>query len=447
MPVGLTLPSRSTLPAHKLVQSSRMARRLANGLLLLLGISILAMLFLPWQQSAKGTGQVVAYVPQERQQTITSPVKGVVTRVAEGLREGMRVKKGSLILEIEPNAANLREQLTSQTQDLDQKMATAKVKAEVYARNVIDFQAAQVAAIDAADELISAAKAKWDAENELLPGYEAKELQAKLNYDRQKGLADKGIKATVEIEKFKKDWDVAKAELESLKLKIEAAKEEWSAKKNERIQKQREAEVKVDYARAMEQDALGQMATIQKEKRDLEIKLAELDRMTIYAPRDGVIFRMPVFERGQMLKEGDDLLTIVPDTSERVVELWVSGNDMPLVRPGDHVRLQFEGWPAIQFAGWPSVAVGTFGGEVAAIDPADDGKGKFRIQVKAANADEWPSERFLRQGVRANGWVMLRQVSLGYEIWRQLNGFPPVISPEEPSSDSKGEKKKVPLPK
>jgi len=447
MPIGLNLPSRTPLPAYKLVQSSRMARRLANGLLLLLVLSIFAMLFLPWQQSAKGTGKVVAYVPQERQQTISSPVKGVVVRVAEGLREGMRVEKGSFILEIEPNAANLREQLTNQTLDIGQKMATAQVKAEVYARNVIDFQAAQVAALDAADELISAAKAKWDAETELLSGYEAKVLQAKLNYDRQKGLADKGIKATVEIEKFKKDWDVAQSELESLKLKIEAAKEEWSAKKNERIQKQREAEVKVDYARAMEQDALGQLATAQKEKRDLEIKLSELDRMTIYAPRDGVIFRMPVFERGQMLKEGDDLLTIVPDTTERVVELWVSGNDMPLVRMGDHVRLQFEGWPAVQFAGWPSIAVGTFGGEVAAIDPADDGKGKFRIQVKAADSDKWPSERFLRQGVRANGWVMLSQVSLGYEIWRQLNGFPPVISPEEPSSDSKDEKKKVPLPK
>ncbi len=200
----------------------------------------------------------------------------------------------------------------------------------------------------------------------------------------RRSLSEKGIKAAVEIEKFKKDWDVAKSDLESLKLKMTAAKEEWDAKKDERIQKEREAKTKVDYARAMQQDALGQVATIQKEMRDLEIKLSELDRMTICAPRDGTIFRMPVFERGQMLKEGDALFTIVPDTSERVVELWVYGNDMPLIRKGDHVRLQFEGWPAVQFAGWPSVAVGTFGGEIAAIDPADDGKGKFRVQVKAS---------------------------------------------------------------
>lgn len=442
-----TARSNTKLPALRLVQSSKLPMRLANLLLTLLVLCVIAMLFLPWQQSARGNGQVVAYVPQERQQTVMSPVKGVVVQVAEGLREGMRVEKGDFILEIEPNAANLKEQLLSQVQDLEAKKATANVKSEVYAQNVIDFQAAQVAAVSAADELVAAAKAKWDAELELVPGYEAKELQARLNYERQKGLSEKGIKATVEIEKFKKDWDVAKSDLESLKLKIDAAMEQWNAKKSERIQKEREAKTKVDYARAMEQDAFGQMATVQKEMRDLEIKLSELDRMTIYAPRDGVIFRMPVFERGQTLKEGGTLFTIVPDTTQRVVELWVAGNDMPLIRKGDHVRLQFEGWPAVQFAGWPSVAVGTFGGEVAAIDPTDDGKGKFRIQVQATDEQEWPSERFLRQGVRAHGWVMLSRVPLGYEIWRQLNGFPPVISPEEPMGESKGDTKKVPPPK
>lgn len=441
-------PLKNRLPALRLVQSSRNARRLANLLLAFLIACTFAMLFAPWQQSAKGTGKVVAYVPQERQQTVSSPAKGVVVRVAEGLREGMRVNRGDFILELEPAAANLREQLQQQIQDLDAKLATAQIKAEVYARNITDFEAAQVAAVSAADELIESAKAKWDAELNLLPGYEAKEHQARLNYERQKGLADKGIKASVEIEKFKKDWDVAKAELESLKLKINSVMEEWQAKKSERIQKEREAKTKVDYARAMEQDALGQLATVNKEKRDLEIKAAELDRLDIYAPRDGVIFRLPIFERGQTIKEGDALFTIVPDSTERVVELWVSGNDMPLVRRGDHVRLQFEGWPAVQFAGWPSVAVGTFGGEVAAIDPTDDGKGKFRVQVKPTAEQPWPSDRYLRQGVRANGWVMLSQVTLGYEIWRQLNGFPPVISPDEPEVDSKDkEKKKVPLPK
>jgi multidrug resistance efflux pump len=455
MLVGLVSSSEVRLPALKLVQSSLVIRRSANILLGLLAITTVAMLLVPWQQSARGSGKVVAFAPQERQQTVMCPVKeGVVARVADGMVEGQHVEQGQFILEIQPTAANLVEQLQAQLQDLKTKLGTAHTKVEVYGRNVVDFEAAQRAAVDAADELVAAAEAKWDAKKRLVPGYEAKELQARLNLERQKRLFEKGVTAEKEIEKLQKDWQVTVAELESAQLDVTAALGEWEAKKNERLQKEREASAKVDYARAMQQDALGMAATIQKEMRDLEIKLAEMDRLIITAPRTGKLFRVPVFERGQTIKQGDSLFTIVPDTTERAVELWVSGNDTPLIRTGDPVRLQFEGWPAIQFTGWPSVAVGTFGGEVVAIDPTDNGAGSFRVVVRPTHADDddertegWPTGRFLRQGVRANGWVMLNTVPLGYEIWRQLNGFPPVISKDEPDGKDKSDKKKVPLPK
>jgi multidrug resistance efflux pump len=443
---------RSQLPALKLVQSSYRAQLVAKILLGLLLLAIVAMTFAPWQQSARGTGRVVAYVPQERQQTITSPVKGVVAEVAEGVVEGSRVEQGQVILEIRPQAADLAEQLRAQLNDLKIKQETARVKAEVYAQNVVDFAAARDFAVQAAQELLDAAEAKRLAKQEAVPGYEAKEWQARVNYERQRGLSEKGIKSELEVEKNKKDWDVAKAELDSARREVVAAEKEVNAKEQELEQKRREAQTKVDYARAMEQDALGQQATNQKEMRDVEIKLSELARLVIQAPRDGTIFRMPVYERGQAVKEGDPLFTLVPDAGDPAVELWLSGNDAPLVRPGDHVRLQFEGWPAIQFAGWPSVAVGTFGGQVTSIDASDNGQGKFRILIKPASRDAWPAERFLRQGVRANGWVMLQQVTLGYEIWRQINGFPPVVAEDEPgatekSSGGKDDKSKVKLPK
>ena len=100
----------------------------------------------------------------------------------------------------------------------------------------------------------------------------------------------------------------------------------------------------------------------------------------------------------------------------------------------------------MQFAGWPSVAVGTFGGEVMTIDATDDGTGKFRILVRPDATSDWPDDRYLRQGVRANGWFMLNQVSLGYEIWRQLNGFPATVAKDEPSK-MKDDAAKVKLPK
>ena len=299
------------------MQSSLTARRLANGLVVLLMLAVCAMAFLPWQQSARGTGKVAAYVPQERQQTVSSPTKGIVAHVGEGLVEGAKVKKGDFILEIQPTAANLVEQVSAQLQDLKTKLATAQTKVEVYQQNIEDFGAARDFAVQAAQEMVAGAEAKLLAKQGVVPGYEAKEWQTRVNHERQRGLFEKGLKPEKEIEKLKSEWDVAKAELEAVRREVVAAEKELEAKKYELEQKRREAQTKVDYSRAMREDAAGQAATTQKEMRDVEIKLGELDRLVIQAPRDGTIFRMPIFERGQMVKEGDDLFTIVPDSQQR----------------------------------------------------------------------------------------------------------------------------------
>ncbi|MFM7738448.1 MAG: HlyD family secretion protein, partial [Planctomycetota bacterium] len=425
-------------------QSSNWIRKLGYGLLFLMLLSVASMVFLPWQQTARGSGRVIAYVPQERQQPVIAPIKGVVSMVAPDLREGDFVKQGTVILELQPAAANMVEQMTFQVSDLKAKLESAKIKAEVYQRNIKDFTDARDYAVKAAAEMVEMAQAKLQAKQTLLPGYEAKELQARLNYDRQAALFQGGATAEKEVERLKKDLDVAVSELASTKFEVQSALKEVDAKQHELEQKRSEAQTKIDYAKAMEQDALGLQATVQKEMRDLEIKLSELKLLRIEAPRDGTIYRLPVYERGQTIKEGETLFTIVPSTTERAVELYIKGNDISLIHAGDHVRLQFEGWPAIQFfSGWPNNAVGTFGGQVARVDPTDDGTGKFRIQVIPEKDTEWPKVQYLRQGVRANGWVMLKTVTLGYEIWRQLNGFPPVI--DEPDGEKKPEK--VPLPK
>ena len=383
---------------------------------------------------------------QERKQIVTSPIKGVVARIANDVVEGSYVEQGQFIVEIQPNAANLVEQKQAQLQDLKAKLATAEVKSEVYGQNVKDYTDARDYGVAAAQELVEAAQAKLSSKLNLVPGYEAKELQARLNFDRQQLLFEKGIKPEKEVEKLKKDWNVTQAELDSVLQDVEAAKKELSAKEKELEQKRSEAQTKIDYARAMQQDAIGQAATSRKEMRELEIYLAELQRLVITAPRSGTVFRMPIFERGQAVKEGDPLFTIIPETSERAVELWVSGNDVPLVGVGDDVRLQFEGWPAVQFVGWPSVAVGTFGGKVVSIDATDNGKGNFRILIKPVKQEDWPSSRYLRQGARANGCVMLGRVPLWYEIWRQVTSFPPAIS--EGKAEGKEDKSpKVKLPK
>lgn len=449
---NVSAPSTTFVPAKKrtatnhLVQSSRFASRLAKLLLIGLAVSVLAMAFLPWQQTSRGSGEVIAFDPQGRQQTVQATAKGVVERIAPGLVEGFEVEEGQFLLEIKPFAGDMVNQLNSKIVALDTKAETAKIKAEAYGLNVTGYTEALEFSVGMATEMVAAAQAKLESKQKQISAYEAKELQARLNYERQKMLWEKGLKPEKEIEKLKKEWDVTVAELESLHREVTSLEKVLVAKQNELQEKQRISQTKIESSRAMQQAALGEIATAQKEKADVLIKLKELERLVIKAPRAGTVFRLSVNERGDTVKEGDPLMIIVPKTSRKAVELLVAGNDMPLVQVGQEVRLQFEGWPAVQFTGWPSTAVGTFSGRVAIVDATDNGKGEFRILVTPNEDDDqdWPSDRYLRQGVRANGWVMLKEVRLGYEIWRQLNGFPVIVSENEPK---KGSTKVPKLPK
>ena len=199
----------------------------------------------------------------------------------------------------------------------------------------------------------------------------------------------------------------------------------------------------IDDARASRASAVGEAGAAEAELARIDVRLARQETMVVRAPAPGTVLRLSGGVGGEMVKAGDSLLVFVPDTEHRAVELWVDGVDIPLIAEGRRVRIQFEGWPAVQFTGWPSVAVGTFGGRVTLIDATDDGQGRFRIVVTPDLRDEpWPSGRYLRQGVRANGWVLLDQVTLGYELWRRFNGFPPVVALSESGGASASGKEK-----
>lgn len=187
----------------------------------------------------------------------------------------------------------------------------------------------------------------------------------------------------------------------------------------------------VEAAQIEYQKLVAEEASINAGLAQIDIRLSRQAAQTILSPVNGIILRRISGEGGTLVKVGEVLATIIPDTSERSVALWVKGNDLPLIHVGQHVRLQFEGWPAIQFSGWPAVAVGTFGGIVQVVDSADDMKGRFRILVSPDPKEIWPAPKYLRQGVKAHGWVLLGKVKLWYELWRLFNGFPPSV-PDEP---------------
>ncbi len=205
---------------------------------------------------------------------------------------------------------------------------------------------------------------------------------SKLNLDRQKILLEKGLSAQRSYEQ---------ANLEYTKYLVDEA------------------------------NAAAELARI-------DVRLSRQLTQSVKAPAAGTILKIISGQGAQVVKAGQTLAVFVPETASRAVEIWVNGNDVPLVYEGRKVRLQFEGWPALQFSGWPSVAVGTFAGKVQLVDSADNGEGKSRIVVTPEDSALWPEPRYLRQGVRAVAWVLLDEVSLGYELWRSFNGFPPSSS-------------------
>jgi hypothetical protein len=115
---------------------------------------------------------------------------------------------------------------------------------------------------------------------------------------------------------------------------------------------------------------------------------------------------------------------IVPDKIQYAVEMFVRPLDLPLMAKGQNVRFLFDGFPAIVFSGWPKASSGTFGGVTVAVESNLNVNGKYRVLVKEDIKDKpWPKE--LKIGVGAQAITLLMDVPVWYELWRNINGFPP----------------------
>jgi multidrug resistance efflux pump len=412
--------------ALRRVRSSRSARDVARTLLVLLVAFAVALAVSPWQQTVAGAGRVIAFAPLERQQTVDAPIKG---RIAEWyVQEGTHVVAGDPIVRIVDNDPEYYQRLERQRDAAQRRFDAALLEVRAADDSVAALVRANRSDVTAADLKTAMAQDKYDADARKLDASTAERLAAQLQVDRIRRLEAKGLESTrarelaeLSISKAEADVKRAEADLRASQRGVREAR----ANRDKLVDKN---ESEIQKATKEAQKARAEMSKAEQDLQKIETDLARQGTMTVTAPRDGTVLRLLVAEGQVQVKEGDALAVIVPDTTDRAVELWVDGNDAPLIAEGRPVRLQFEGWPAVQFVGWPSVAVGTFGGIVAFVDATDDGSGKFRLVVVPDPDDEpWPEGRWLRQGVRTNGWIFLNRVSLGFELWRQLNSFPPVV--------------------
>jgi multidrug resistance efflux pump len=293
--------------------------------------------------------------------------------------------------------------------------------------------------------------------------------RADVTYGRavnQVEIADKAVEvAKKDVNRTELQIKQTLLDVDRLKAGILAAQENLNAVDREIAQLRSEAaritadtQATINGAEANLRTVRASINQIDDTLNDQEATLRNLKRRVeqqdIVAPRDGRIVRLGKVGAGETVKAGDVLAVLAPATTDQAVEMTLNGFDAPLVAVGRKVRIQFNGYPALQITGFPQVAVGTFAGYIANIDPIDDGTGRIRVWVKPdmeaveKQGDQpWPPSSQLRPGTDAIAWVMLDTVPLGYELWRQFNGFPPSVrqvpanlTKEEKGSSDKGEK-------
>ena len=427
------------------VRTPRLARWVARLLLLGFLLSPVALMFVPWQQTVQGRGQIVAFAPTERKQTVTALVGGRVGKWY--VVEGSKVKIGDAIVDINDNDPELSGRLDAQRKFLFSRRKAAEEEVAEQTRAV----GAQEKSLDAA---VGAARANRDAaallidvakqarkNNEFALTFEQRrfEMFDKLFKDKQFG----GLESELNRDEAKMRSDRAATEVKRADAEVKRADAALLTSDSLVLQAGATGLSTVATTRRDLRRAEQNVFAVERELQEIDNRIERFKARFVKAPSDGVVFRISAEGQvGQFVKEGDELAVIVPDATDRVVELFIDGVDAPLIAAhmeqtgrGPHVRLQFEGWPGVQFTGWPSVATGTFGGRVRQIDPTDDGNGRFRILVEPEEmfeGDRWPEGVYLRQGNQAVGWVFLNRVTLGFELWRQFNGFPPIVAPKPP---------------
>lgn len=392
-------------------------------------------MFLPWQQTVKGEGEVIAYSPSERSYQVFSPIDGFINKIH--VVENKFVKAGEVILEIKPvdqkymdRLKEIEIQTRTQTKFLDDSINILINKKSV----TLDEMQAGLIAYDSKIKAIEDKIRELEIKKEAF--YQHYEI-TKLNYERIKKLFEEGIESQRNFELERNNLAKAKADLESVKIQIDIEKQNLMAVKQEKEKFLREYKNKTLTLEKEIMETKTKLASYQKELRKIESEISEYSTAYIRAKEDGYVVRIYKNDTNQLIKKGEPVLMFAPVIHKRTILVKLPEFDMPLVKEGLPARIWFYGWPAINIPGWPAVRYGTFEGVVERLDPVRHEDGVYYAFIVETEDEKWPTSDILRPGSRATVWIRLATVPIWYEIWRKLNGFPPIMVEPKEKKDGK----------
>lgn len=411
------------------VVSARPNRVMAIILGSLLGLAFLIM-FLPWTQNIRARGYLTTLKPDQRPQTVHSIIPGRIEKWY--VQEGDYVAKGDTILFIsEIKDDYLDPKLLARTtqqieaKELTQKSYDEKVKA--LGSQLSALQTMQRLKTEQANNTIRQAELQITADSIAYivaqRKYEIQEAQLK----RSKDLYEQGLQSlteyesrTLKLQETTSDLIGYESKLLSSRNKLINAKIELEAILNDYRDKLAKSNSERYSALSNSYNTNVEITKLEGQYMNYSVRT---DMYYILAPQNGYITQAIQVGLGETIKEGASIVSIMPSEYDLAVEMYVKPMDLPLMLKGQKVRFMFDGWPAIVFSGWPNVSYGTFGGKIVAIDNFTSKDGKFRILISPDENDEpWPEA--IRIGSGAEGFALLNDVPIWYELWRNINGFP-----------------------
>ena len=395
-------------------------------------IALLIILFLPWTQNIRARGNVTTLRQEQRPQELNSIIPGKIVKWF--VKEGDMVQAGDTILQIsEVKDDYLDPNLMNRTSE---QLGAKQMSIEYY-KNKVSTSQTQIGALDNNRMLkqsqlqnkIQQLKLKLQSDSaENIAAMNDLSI-ATLQFKRQKTMYDSGLVSLTQLEQRNQTWQNALAKKTSAENKLGGTKQELIIAGIEMDAINQDYVEKVSKAQGDQFQSLSQIAGGQGDVAKLQNQYSNYTiRSGMYfitAPQAGQVTKAKKAGIGEIIKEGEMLVEIVPDKMDYAVELFVDPMDLPLISVKQKVRFMFDGFPAIVFSGWPNASYGTFSGEVVAIENAVSPNGKFRVLIKEDENDKkrWPKE--LKIGAGTQGIALLKNVPVWYELWRNINGFPP----------------------
>ncbi|WP_304543479.1 HlyD family secretion protein [Sulfurimonas microaerophilic] len=384
---------------------------------------LFSMLFLPWQQTVKGKGSIIALDPTQRDYSILAPVDGFVEKFYVG--ENQFVKKGESLFKMVDLDTNYLHKLEQIEQNLEHQIENTTFEIKNLEKQHHQTQNYLEHGLEVYEEKVKQVQNKIKSLEFKKVSLEKNHEIEKANYERIKTLYNEGIESKRTFEKVENSYIKANAEFKKIDLDIEIEKKNMGILEKEKAKFLSQTTNKLHTIENTTLTVKSKLKNLNQQLSTQSIAIERYKNAEVIAQKDGYVVRVFKNDKNRYLKKGEEILHFSPSVTQKALRLKVSDFNMPLIKEGLPVRIMFYGWPALQISGWPKIQFGSFSGIVKKVEHISHEQGYYYAYVVEDPKEPWPKGDELRIGTQASAWVRLSTVPIWYQLWRLMNALPP----------------------